>query len=72
MITWKNPIMRALDETGLPWQVESGHGHKKIKLCGHLVGVMSHKKDHVDRRAELNVARQIKRKAQEIRNAAQH
>lgn len=72
MITWKNPVMRALDETGLPWQVESGRGHKKIKLCGHLVGVMGHRKDHVDRRAELNVIHQIKRKARELQNVAQH
>lgn len=72
MIKWKNPVMKALDETGLPWQIENGHGHKKIRLCGHLVGVMSYKKDNVDRRAELNVAHQIRRKAQEIRNAPQH
>lgn len=72
MITWKNPVMRALDETGLTWQVEDGHGHKKIRLCGYLVGVMGIKKDRVDRRSELNVIHQIKRKAQEIRNAPQH
>lgn len=72
MIKWKNPVMKALDETGLPWHIEHGHGHKKIRLCGHLVGVMAYKKDHVDRRAELNVVHQIKRKAQEIRNAPQH
>jgi hypothetical protein len=66
MIHWKNPVMRALDETGLPWQVENGHGHKKIKLCGRLVGVMSGRKDRVDPRAEKNVICQIKRMAQEL------
>ena len=65
---WKSPIFKALDETGLPWQVANGKGHKKIILSGHLVGVMSAKKDRHDRRAMQNVVHQIKKKAKELRN----
>lgn len=64
---WKNPIFRALDETGMPWRVTNGNGHKKIILSGHLVGVMSARKDRHDPRAMHNVVHQIKRKAKELR-----
>jgi len=66
MSGWKNPIMKALDETGLPWQVETGHGHKKIRLCNRLVGVMSHSQKGTSRREMMNVIGQIKRAAREI------
>jgi len=66
MSGWKNPIMKALDETGLPWQVETGHGHKKIRLCNRLVGVMSHSQKGTNRREMMNVIGQIKRAAREI------
>lgn len=69
MKVWRSPVLRALDETGLPWQIEHGKTHRKIKLCGHLVGVICGSKERADRRAELNVIHQIKRKAQELRNA---
>jgi hypothetical protein len=65
-----HPIIReALDATGLPWQVESGAGHKKIRLAGRVVGVMSYRTNDSDRRATLNVRAQIRRVAKEIRNA---
>lgn len=63
----KSPTIRALEETGLPFDIESGHGHMKIKLAGHLVGVMRSNKDGRDPRAEKNVISQIRRKAAELK-----
>jgi hypothetical protein len=62
-----HPVMKALQETGLPWQVETGHGHQKIRLCGRLVGVMSHKERGVTRQTMQNVIAQIRRAAREVR-----
>lgn len=67
MTGWRNPIMKALDETGLPWQVETGKGHKKIRLCGRLVGVMSTNQTGTSSREMMNVICQIKRAAKEMR-----
>lgn len=66
MTGWKNPVLRALDETGLPWQVETGKGHKKIRLCGKLVGVMHTSERGVTQREMANVVAQIRRAAREI------
>jgi hypothetical protein len=62
-----SPIARALDETGLPWEVEAGNGHAKLRLCGHLVGVIKYGKRNHDKRAELNVIAQIRHKAAELK-----
>ena len=62
-----SPIARALDETGLPWEVEAGNGHAKLRLCGHLVGVMKYGKRNHGRRAELNVIAQIRQKAEALK-----
>lgn len=63
----KHPVMKALYETGLPWQIEHGHGHKKIRLCGRLVGVMGQNQTGAGHREIMNVIGQIKRAAKEIR-----
>ena len=63
----KSPVVQALEATGLPWEIESGNGHAKIKMCGHLVGVMNVKKNGHHERAEKNVIGQIKRKAAELK-----
>ena len=33
-------VKRALDDTGLPWKVEKGTKHYKIKLAGRMVGIL--------------------------------
>lgn len=33
----------ALNETGLPWEIEPGAKHHKIRLKGRLAGIISHK-----------------------------
>lgn len=67
MIPRSSPIVRALENTGLPWEIEKGKGHTKLRLCGHLVGVVSYGKNGHDKRAELNVIAQIKNKATELK-----
>lgn len=63
----KSPTVLALEETGLPWEIEPGRGHMKIKLAGHLVGVTRQNKAGNNRRAEKNVIAQIRRKAAELK-----
>lgn len=63
----KSPTIVALETTGLPWEIEDGHGHMKIKLAGHLVGVMRRNKAGAHNRAEKNVIAQIRRKAAELK-----
>lgn len=59
-----------LDATGLPYTLERGSRHLKIKLMGHLVGILPLKgRDNPgDKRSYLNVRSQIRRKAKEISN----
>ena len=33
-------VIEALEATGLPWSIEQGKGHLKIRVGGRLVGVM--------------------------------
>lgn len=33
----------ALNETGLPWEIEPGSKHHKIRLKGRLAGIISHR-----------------------------
>lgn len=66
----KSTTVLALEATGLPWEIEDGHGHVKIKLAGHLVGVMRRNKAGHNKRAEMNVVSQIKRKAAELKGQA--
>lgn len=63
-------LREALDQTGLPWEVESGKKHNKVKLAGRLVAVYPHgKKQESDRRALLNTITQVRRTAQELQPA---
>ena len=63
-------LREALDETGLPWEVETGGKHHKVKLGGKLVGILplsrlKHKS--IDRRALLNTISQVRNAAREIK-----
>lgn len=63
MIKGDEKVLQALRETGLPWAIEPGHGHNKIRLCGRLVGVMGARKNGSGPRANRNVIQQIRRAA---------
>jgi hypothetical protein len=71
MIHRSSPIIRALQETGLPWEIEKGNGHAKLRLCGHMVGVVKYGKRGHLKRAELNVIAQIRQKAAELKSNEQ-
>lgn len=61
-------IRADLEAAGLPYAVERGSRHLKIKLCGHLVGIipMKGKDNPGNKRTYLNVRSQIRRKAKEL------
>lgn len=62
-------LREALDKTGLPWDVEAGKKHYKVKLAGRLVAVYPHgKAQERYRRALLNTITQVRRTAQELRS----
>jgi hypothetical protein len=61
-------VRRALDETGLPWEIENGGIHRKIRLAGYLVGILPKGKANNDaRRTELNIVSQIRRQGAALR-----
>lgn len=62
-------VRQALEETGLPWRIEAGSKHFKIRLNDRLVGVYPQgKRTEANPRANLNVISNIKRAARETKN----
>lgn len=60
-------LREALDGTGLPWEVEVGKKHYKVKLAGRLVAVYPHgKAQERYRRALLNTITQVRHTAREL------
>jgi hypothetical protein len=64
-----NRIRDALEKTQLPWSLELGSKHWKIKLAGRFVGILpkSKKMHDADLRPTLNTISKIRRTAREIR-----
>jgi hypothetical protein len=64
-------IRDALEETQLPWTLEIGGKHWKIKLAGRFVGILpkSKKMHDADLRPTLTTISQIRRVAREIRGS---
>ena len=61
-------ITVALEATGLPWVMESGGKHYKIKVAGYLAAVYPRgKHSEHDRRALLNSVAQIRRIAKKVK-----
>lgn len=61
-------LREVLDKTGLPWVVEVGKKHNKVKLAGRLVAVYPHgKAQERYKRALLNTITQVRRTARELR-----
>ncbi|MEY4402312.1 MAG: hypothetical protein RIR91_347 [Verrucomicrobiota bacterium] len=60
-------IRTALDATGLPWAIENGGRHRKVRLAGRLVGVFSKGRAVAADRAMANVVAQIRRAAHQLR-----
>lgn len=60
------PIEAELRATGLPWVIERGARHHKIKLTGRLVGIAPGTGRDTYPRALKNVLAQIRRAAREM------
>lgn len=67
-----NPkLQEALDATGLPWEIEEGTKHRKVRICGRLVLIMSRAgagEDASQRIIRNNLAN-IRRAVREIKEA---
>jgi len=60
-------IRKALEETSLPWAIETGSKHYKVRLSGRLVGVFPHgRKTEGSQHANANLLANIKRLAREL------
>lgn len=60
-------VRKALEETDLPWAIETGSKHYKVRLGGRLVGVYPHgKKTEGSQHANANLLANIKRLAREL------
>lgn len=65
-----NPAIRkALVETGLPFTIENGTRHRKVRVCGRLAAVipMRGTGSEADRRATMNTIAQIRRLARTMK-----
>ena len=61
-------IREALEETGLPWDIELGSRHLKIKVSGRLAGILPKGKLQTNHsRSLLNTVSQIRNVAREIK-----
>jgi hypothetical protein len=60
-------VKKALEETSLPWEIETGSKHFKVRLGGRLAGVYPHgKKTESSQHANANLLANIKRLAREL------
>lgn len=63
-------VREALEETGLPWDVEAGSRHLKIKVSGRLAGILPRSKFNSSHsRSLLNTVSQIRNVAREIKES---
>jgi hypothetical protein len=61
-------LREALDKTGLPWEIELGSKHHKVKLCGKLVAVFPRGKKHeAEKRSLLNTISQVRNAARQLK-----
>jgi hypothetical protein len=60
-------IEAALGQTGLPWSLERGGKHHKLRVAGRLAGILPRSgHSETDQRAVLNTVTQIRRVAREV------
>jgi hypothetical protein len=60
-------VKKTLNDTGLPWEVETGSKHFKVRLQGRLVGIFPHgKRTDGSQHANANLLANIKRLAREL------
>lgn len=60
-------VKQALNATGIPWEIETGSKHFKVRLGGRLVGIYPQgKKTEASQHANANLLANIKRLAREL------
>lgn len=60
-------LRAVFDETGLPYEIELGGRHAKIKLAGRLVGILPKGSgNEMHSRSLLNTISQVRRMAREL------
>jgi hypothetical protein len=64
-------IEAALTATGLPWEIETGGKHHKLRVGGRLAAILPNGGgNEADRRAVLNTVSNIRRVARELHTCA--
>jgi hypothetical protein len=63
-------VRAALEASGLPWAIEQGSRHQKIRLAGFMVGVLPTGgcNARINNRGSANVVAAIRRKAKELKH----
>ena len=60
-------IIKALEETGLPWEIEKGTKHGKLRLAGRMIGVIQLNTQRAAKRSSVKaLVCTIRKKAKEI------
>jgi hypothetical protein len=56
-------LRQVLDGSGLPWRIEHGTRHYKVRLADRLVAILPHSKSHRDYigRADKNAVARVRR-----------
>lgn len=61
-------VLAELEATGLPWAVDNGSRHAKLRLCGRLVGILPRGRASFPHpKATLNTITQIRRMARALK-----
>ena len=63
-------VRKALEASGLPWELIPGHGHNKLRVAGKLIGVMGVRPNESSQRNTKNTLAQIKRITRENQNVS--
>ena len=62
-------VKAALEEAGVPYELELGGRHRKVRLAGRLAGILPRSGvSSGSQRAALNTIAQIRRVAREVRS----
>lgn len=56
-------VLKELQEQGLPWTIDQGSRHLKLRVCGKFVGILPLGNGSQKGRATRNVVSQIRRAA---------
>lgn len=62
-------LEETLNATGIPWTLEQGGKHQKVKLGGRLVAIVPNGREQTThKRSLLNAVTQVRRMARELKS----